>query len=162
MFPTIDSFYFVSEVHWNSAYYGTMAAASSAVESVQKKAKEIAFPVALWNLSRKLRDMAELIENPQKHKPAPSGERVDVHKVVQQFETMLSTIDNFYAKCQRLGYTNRTLTAGQLASIYRHNEIVREFTEHVKLIIDPRTEEVFRTARENRQIHGTVPMSSIF
>jgi hypothetical protein len=41
-------------------------------------------------------------------------------------------------------------------------ETIRDFTERVKLEIDPRTDEMFRRARENRKTNGTVPMSSVF
>ena len=165
MCPTADGFDFVSEVQWNSAYYGAMAAASTATEAFQKKATEIAFPLRLWNLARKIRDLADLIDNPQKQKsakPVPPGERVDVHKAVEQFDIMIATVDDFYDRCRRAGRTNQTLTAASLTSIRHHMETIRDFTERVKLEIDPRTDEMFRRARENRKTNGTVPMSSVF
>jgi hypothetical protein len=162
MCPTADGFEFVSEVHWNSTYYGAMAAAAAATESVQKKATEIAFPLRLWNLARKIRDLADLVENPHKVKPAPAAERVDVHKALEQFDVMLKAVDDFYEGCRRSGRTNQTLTAASLSSIHRHNETIRDFTERVKLTIDPQTDEIFRRAREARETRGTVPMSSVF
>jgi hypothetical protein len=167
MYPAADGFNFVSEVHWNSAYYGTMAVASSTVEAVQKKATEIALPLRLWNFAWKMRDLAELIENIENPKKAraksvPSSEQVDPRKVVEQMDSLLYTLDNFLQQCRRTGYFNRTLTATQLNSIGRHTETLREFDERVKLILDPGTDEIFRRARENREAHGTVSMSSVF
>lgn len=168
MCPPVDGFEFgISAVQWNSAYYGVMAAASTATEAVQKKVTEIAFPLRLWNLARKIHDLADLIENPNKQaavkpKPVPPGERVDVHKAVEQFDIMIATVDDFYERCRRAGCTNQTLTAASLTSTRRYMETIRDFTERVKLEIDPRTEEMFNRARENRKTRGTVPMSSVF
>lgn len=164
MYPTADGLEFgISEVQWNSAYYGAMAAASTATEAVQKKAAEIAFPLRLWNLARKIGDLADLVENSHKVNPmVQAGEKMDVHKAIEQFDIMLATIDNFYELCRRAGRTNQTLTGASLSSIRRHNETIRDFTERVKLIIDPRTDSTFRRARENRETYGTVPMSSVF
>jgi hypothetical protein len=87
---------------------------------------------------------------------------VDVHKAVEQFDIMIATVDDFYKQCHRAGRTNQTLTAASLTSILKHMETIRDFTERVKLEIDPRTDEMFSRARENRKARGTLPMSSVF
>jgi arginyl-tRNA synthetase len=161
MCPTYDGLGFVSEASWNAAFYGTMAAASAAAETVQKKAKEIAFPLQLWNVMRKMRDLADLIENPPRVEVA-TAEQVDPHKVVEQLGTLIEMADNFYQDCRRYGYTNRTLTAAQLRGILAHTETLRDFHDRLKLILDPRTDETFRKAREERARRETVPMSSVF
>ncbi len=149
MCPTADGFEFgISAVQWDSAYYGAMAAVSSAAETVQKKATGISIPLQLWRFSRKLRDLADLVENPHEAKPVPASEKVDVPKALEQFDIMIAAVDKLYEQCCRAGYTNRTLTAASLHSIRNHTEIIRDFFERVKLIIDPATENMFEEARQ--------------
>jgi hypothetical protein len=160
MCPTADGFDFVSEIRWNSAYYGAMAVASSAAETIQKKtAENIALPVRLWRVARGLHPLVELIENPQK--ASSENKAADPHKVVAQLDSMISSLDELYRICKRKGFTNRTLTAGSLSSIRSYTETIREFTEYLKLILDPGTPELFRKAREDRKTQGTESMSSV-
>jgi hypothetical protein len=166
MCPAVDNdFLPTSQVHWNAAYYGAMAVASSATEAVQKKAREIAFPLRLWNVARKMRDVVEIIEHPEltgKNSSSSSSEKVDPEKFVCQIDSLVETVDDFYEKCRRIGFTNRTLTASQLQSIRTYNEDIRDFGERVRLMLDPRTKETFRRAKENRELQGTVSASSLF
>jgi hypothetical protein len=163
MCPAVDSFDFVSDMHWSSAYYSAMAVVSTTAEAVKKKTENIALPLRFWNLARQLRSVADLLEHPHKAKAEESGgEPVDIKKAIEQLDSMLEKLDNFYQICQRYGYTNRTLYGASICSMRRHTETISEFTERVKDILNPATDEIFRRARENRSVRGTVPMSSVF
>jgi len=165
MCPAIDSnFGFVSDMHWNSAYYSAMAAISTAAEAVQKKTENLALPVRFWRLERSVREVLEILENPPKSSSTScsSAEPVDIHKALEQFDSFLEALDKFQKACRRAGYTNRTLTAGSLRAIAKHAAAISDFTERVKMIIDPETDAIFQRAREDRMAHGTVPMSSVF
>ncbi len=137
----------VSEVRWNSAFYSAMAVVSSASEAIQEKSETAAFPLRLWRLERKLRPMVDIIENPAPRKLGEAiSEPVDPHKAVEQIESLVMTLRNLYQSCRRLGYTNRTLTAGSLNSIHQQTETIADFAERLSLIFDPKTDEHFARA----------------
>lgn len=149
MCPAIDSFDFVSESHWSSAYYTAMAVVSTTSEAVKKKTENIALPLRFWNLARQLRSIADLLEHPPKPGTGdPVTEPVDIHKAIEQLDSMLEKLASFYQTCERYGYSNRTLYAASLVSMRRHTVTIADFTERVKLMVDPHTNEQFEDARQ--------------
>jgi hypothetical protein len=126
-----------------------MAVASSAVEVVQKKADSLSFPVKLWSLNRKVSELASILESPPRRSTeALQDEPIDIHKALEQVDSLVGTLINFYERCRQVGYTNRTLTATQLRSIRSRTESIADFAERIRIIIDPSTDELFEFARQ--------------
>ena len=147
MCPAVPFDIGISEVRWNSVFYSAMAVVSSASEAIHGRSETAAFPLRLWMLERKLRPMVDIIENPAPRKLGEAiSEPVDPHKAVEQVESLVMTLRNLYQSCRRLGYTNRTLTAGSLNSIHKQTETISEFAERMRLIFDPQTDEHFARA----------------
>src|SRR6185312_11846986 len=160
--PAIESFEFVSEVHWNAVYYGAMAEASAATESIQTETADISLPDKLRHVADRVHALAELIGNSTQGPIVPAAERVPLERCIEQFDWMLAAVDDLYRRCQRAGYTNHPGAAPALQSIYDDLDTIRDCNEHLRLIADPRTDKIFRRAREDRRTHGTIPMNDVF
>jgi hypothetical protein len=167
MSPAIDQFGFVSEIRWESAYYSAMAMVSKAAEAIHEKAKDIPLSLRFWHIAYSMRDLAKILGS-SSSTSASAGTRqsadepADLDTVAEQMDALVNKWNLLYQDCKRYNYTNRTLTAAPIRSIHGYVASVAEFSMKVHGLVERRARQIFDEARQDREVHGTVPMSSIF
>jgi hypothetical protein len=167
MCPAIDQFGFVSETHWESAYYSAMAVVSKTAEAIHAKAKEIPLSLRFWHLAHAMRDLAKILGNSSSASASTASrvsvnEPVDLETVLEQMDSLVSKWNLLYQDCKRYNYTNRTLTSAPIRSIHGYVASIAEFSMKVRGLVQRRAAQIFEEARQDREVHATVPMSRIF
>jgi hypothetical protein len=157
-------------VDFGSAFQASNEAISTArnivcsgVEAVQGASRAmLPLPLRLWHIAWKLKasvDSVQGLNDKVRMYYVLSGSipyGLDITPMATNVSGLVEAIERLYAIARKRGLTNQTLTAASLNRIRSYGDEIFDKTETLALILDPRTKESFKAAREEYERGETV------
>jgi hypothetical protein len=136
---------------WERAVASASTVVAKVMEGVKQSNTLFPIPIRLWKAERDLKALVGMFSSlvdRVRREPALRLISEKLNVLLGKTVDLCASIESLYATAKHLGYTNRTLTAASLNLIKLHGERLFDEAEVISLILDPHTDEKFRSARE--------------